>query len=412
MIRLKIKSLACLLLLALGSRAQTISPSIITPQGSNYIAGGNQLSWTIGGVGTQTLSAGGYILTQSFEQPELQVWTGTIGASGICPGSAINVPFIQSGIISNSNSFVAQLSNAAGSFASPVTVGTLTGNVNGTIACTIPATTAAGTGYRIRVKSSLPSFTGTDNGNNLSVWAKPVCSINVIPQNNTNTGGVPTNIYIGYGPQQVTLSASASGGAPFSYTWTGNGTLNCYNCAAPVFAATAAGTYTFTVKVTNANGCNSTCSVSICVTDVRAPGNKVYVCHNGGTLSLATSAVSAHVPGHANDRLGQCNQQTCQTQNLTAGKSNQIVAETGDDLFAISAMPNPTSNYFNLVVKSKNNALVTVRVSDMYGRILFTRPGVDPKVILRLGDNLVNGTYLVNVVQQDKEQIVKVIKIN
>jgi hypothetical protein len=416
MITLKIRTLICLLLLATGSWAQTISPAIITPQGSNYIAGGNQLSFTIGGAGTQTLLAGGYILTQSFEQPELQVWTGAIGPTGICPGSVINVPFIQSGIISSSNIFIAQLSTAVGSFASPVTVGTLTGNVNGSIACTIPVTTPAGTGYRIRVKSSLPSFTGTDNGNNLSVWAKPVCGINVIPQNNTNTGGVPTNIYLGYGPQQVTLSASASGGAPFSYNWAGNGILSCYNCAAPVFAPTAAGVYTFTVKVTNANGCSSNCTVSICVTDIRVAGNsnKVYVCHNGNTLSIAQAAVPAHVPGHANDWLGQCNQQGCQNQNLTVGKINeqQVITETDDGLFGVSAMPNPTSSYFNLVIKSKDNALVTVRIVDMYGRVLLTKTGVDPKLILKLGENLMSGTYLINVVQQNKEQTVKVIKIN
>ena len=173
MIKLKIRILLFLMLSVLGSQAQTISPSIITSQGSNYIAGGNQLSWTAGGLVSGTLTAGGYILTQSFEQPELQVWTGTIGPLGICQGAVINVPFIQSGIISNSNNFIAQLSDAAGSFASPVTVGTLTGNTNGIIVCTIPLSTPAGIGYRIRVKSSLPLFTGSDNGSNFSVWAKP-----------------------------------------------------------------------------------------------------------------------------------------------------------------------------------------------------------------------------------------------
>ncbi|MEP7237984.1 MAG: T9SS type A sorting domain-containing protein [Ferruginibacter sp.] len=416
MIKLKIKALFCLLLIASGSWAQTISPAIITPQGSNYIAGGNQLSWTTGGLVTPTLTAGGYILTQSFEQPELQVWTGTIGPSGVCPGNIINVPFTQSGIISNTNSFIAQLSNAAGSFASPVTVGTLTGNVNGIIACTIPATTPAGNGYRIRVKSSLPLFTGPDNGTDFSVWAKPACSITAIPQNNTNTGGIPTNIYLGYGPQQVTLSGSASGGAPFSYAWTGNGTLSCYNCAAPVFAPTAAGIYNFNLKVTNANGCSSTCTITICVTNILVPGtNKVYVCHNGNTLSIATSAVPAHVPGHANDRLGRCDQQPCETQQTFLVNKVQAFeeeAQTDAGIFSIAAMPNPTRDYFNLVIKSSNKSLATVRISDMYGRILFTKTGVEPNETLRLGENLFNGTYLVNVMQDNNEQTVKVIKIN
>ena len=367
---------------------------------------------------TQTLTGGGYILTQSFEQPELQVWTGAIGPAAVCPGSVINVPFIQSGIISNSNSFIAQLSNAAGSFASPLTVGTLTGNTNSIIACTIPVNTPAGSGYRIRVKSSLPSFTGTDNGNNLSVWAKPSCNITAVPENNTNTGGIPTNIYLGYGPQKVTLNASASGGAPFSYSWTGNGSLSCYNCSAPVFAPTAEGIYDFTLKVTNANGCSSTCTISICVTDIRVPGTsgkKVYVCHNGNTLSVSVNAVSAHVPGHASDRLGECNQQPCGTQQnmfVNKGETFKNAPEADQDMFSIAAMPNPTKDYFNLVLKSNNKALATVRIIDVYGRVLFVKTDVDPKTILRLGDILMAGTYLVNVVQENNEQTVKLIKIN
>ena len=410
MIKLKIRTLVCIMLLAYSSGAQTISPSIITPQGSNYIAGGNQLSFTTGGLVTPTLSAGGYILTQSFEQPELQVWTGAIGPAGVCQGAVLNVPFIQSGIVSNSNNFVAELSNAAGSFASPVTVGTLTGKINGTITCTIPLSTPAGSAYRIRVRSTLPAFTGPDNGNNLSIWARPGCSIVAIPQNNVYTGGIPTNIYLGYGPQQVTLSATAVGGAPFNYSWSGNGSLSCYNCAAPVFAPTSAGVYNFTLTVTNANGCSSTCTITICVTDIHSGGNKVYVCHNGNSLSVPVAAVPSHVPGHSGDRLGRCDQQPCGAQApLMGDKINE--AEPARESLDIAAMPNPTRDHFNLQIRSNNKTLVTVRISDMYGRIIFTKTGVDPNATLQLGENLFSGTYLVNVIQDKTERTVKLIKI-
>lgn len=410
MTNIKIRILLLFLLCTTVSQAQIIGPSIITTQGSNYIAGGNQLSWTTGGLVTQTLTAGGYILTQSFEQPELQVWTGAIGPSGVCPGTVINVPYIQSGIVSNSNNFVAELSDAAGSFASPVTVGTLAGKINGTIACTIPSSTAAGTAYRIRVRSTLPAFTGPNNGNDLAVWAKPTCSITAIPQNNVYTGGIPTNIYLGYGPQQVTLNTTASGGAPFSYSWSGNGTLNCYNCPAPVFAPTAAGVYNFTVTATNANGCSSTCSITICVMDIRSGTNRVYVCHNGRTISVTVNAVPVHVPGHAGDRLGRCDQQPCQAQLILV--ADKKITVPGDDVLDVTAMPNPARDHFNLLIRSSNKALVTVRIADIYGRIVFTKTGVDPNSTLRLGENLYNGTYLVHVVQEHAERTVKVMKVN
>ena len=75
-------------------------------------------------------------------------------------------------------------------------------------------------------------------------------------------------------------------------------------------------------------------------------------------------------------------------------------------------MPNPTNNYFNLVMKSSNKALVTVKIVDVYGRLLFVKTDVDPNSTLRLGEKLSSGTYLVNVSQEDRQQTLKLIKIN
>jgi hypothetical protein len=130
------------------------------------------------------------------------------------------------------------------------------------------------------------------------------CSITSIPSNNTYTGGIPTNLYLGYGPQSTTLQVNVDAcGAPYTYLWSG-GTLSNYTTANPVFTATTAGTFTFTVQVTNAYGFNTTCSITICVRDIRVPGSngKVYICHappdnpaNAHTLSISTNAVPSHL---------------------------------------------------------------------------------------------------------------------
>jgi len=60
-----------------------------------------------------------------------------------------------------------ELSNAAGSFASPSTIGTLTATGSGTVTATMP-TTAQGTGYRVRVVSTNPAVTGSNNGSNIT----------------------------------------------------------------------------------------------------------------------------------------------------------------------------------------------------------------------------------------------------
>ncbi|MFD2721018.1 T9SS type A sorting domain-containing protein [Hymenobacter monticola] len=104
---------------------------------------------------------------------------------GYCAGTALSVPFTATGFTAG-NVFTAQLSNASGSFASPVSLGTLTGTGTGTIAGFVPGNTVAGIGYRIRVVGSQPNTVGADNGTNLSVTAAGL---------NTWLGTTDTNWY-------------------------------------------------------------------------------------------------------------------------------------------------------------------------------------------------------------------------
>jgi hypothetical protein len=106
----------------------------------------------------------------AFVPPALpSITTGTIAPANYLDGAAVSVPFTITGTFMPGNTFTAQLSDAAGSFASPVNIGTLGSTAAGTIAGTIPAGTPAGTGYRIRVVGDQPAVNGTDNGVNLFV---------------------------------------------------------------------------------------------------------------------------------------------------------------------------------------------------------------------------------------------------
>ncbi|TVT38430.1 T9SS type A sorting domain-containing protein [Hymenobacter setariae] len=110
------------------------------------------------------------------------IQTGTV-AGGYCAGTALNVTFTANGFAAG-NVFTVQLSAAGGSFANPVSLGTLSGTSAGTIAAVIPAGTAPGTGYRIRVVGSQPATVGTDNGVNIIIGAANIY---------TWTGAVSTN---------------------------------------------------------------------------------------------------------------------------------------------------------------------------------------------------------------------------
>ncbi len=83
--------------------------------------------------------------------------------------ASVTVPYTTSGTFNNGNIFTAQLSDASGSFASAVNIGTVTATTSGSIAATIDHTTAAGTGYRIRVISDNPVVLGSDNGTDLVI---------------------------------------------------------------------------------------------------------------------------------------------------------------------------------------------------------------------------------------------------
>ena len=117
----------------------------------------------------------------------ITITTGTISGSPFCAGASVVVPFTITGSFISGNVFTAQLSDATGSFALPVDIGTTT--VAGNITATIPVTALSGTAYRIRVVSSTPPVAGTDNGLDLTIIAAPVVTISPDgPQSICTTG--------------------------------------------------------------------------------------------------------------------------------------------------------------------------------------------------------------------------------
>ncbi len=93
-----------------------------------------------------------------------------ITANTVCAGtSGITLTYTVGGSFTGGNVFSAQLSDASGSFSSPVSLGTLNSTGSGTINITIPPGTTPGTGYRIRISSSTPSVQSSDNGTNITI---------------------------------------------------------------------------------------------------------------------------------------------------------------------------------------------------------------------------------------------------
>lgn len=102
-----------------------------------------------------------------------QFVTTNANLSVVCAGNALTIPYTLTGAFNAGNVFTAQLSDAAGSFASPLIIGSANSTVSGSITALIPAATAPATTYKVRIVSSSPSFTGPANVGYLAVQACP-----------------------------------------------------------------------------------------------------------------------------------------------------------------------------------------------------------------------------------------------
>lgn len=171
------------------------------------------------------------------------------GNAQVCAGAAVSVGYAISGVTFNSaNKFIAQLSDASGSFASPSDIGSVTSTaLTGTITAVIPALTSQGFGYRLRVISTNQSIVGTNNGSNITV--------NPVPAMPSITAAGSTSICSGTG---VVLTSSANSGNQ----WYVNGSA-INNAIAKTYTALSAGNYTV---VSTVNTCVSATSTITTVT--------------------------------------------------------------------------------------------------------------------------------------------------
>ncbi|GAB3328788.1 hypothetical protein GCM10027299_31410 [Larkinella ripae] len=147
------------------------------------------------------------VTLQSATPPVISV--GLVPA--VCAGAQLSVPFSTTGVFQAGTTFSVQLSNAAGiNFVAIPTSGTAS-----PLMATIPASTPAGTGYRVRVVSANPAIT-SQSSTVFTVNAPATASIS--GSSTTNSGqSVPLALSLGgTGPWSLTITASS--GENYSFT--------------------------------------------------------------------------------------------------------------------------------------------------------------------------------------------------
>jgi hypothetical protein len=151
----------------------------------------------------------------SFVDPRNSITTLKTSKTVFCACDQVEVKFTSSGVFPAGNEYVIQLSDASGSYDLPVEIGRIESSQNaGKVLCDLPCELAAGNAYRVRVISTTPAVTGTDNGENLKVNASmdPTVRITV-----DKTGEVLPGTLLTF-----TAQAQSCGDGP-SFQWFVNG---------------------------------------------------------------------------------------------------------------------------------------------------------------------------------------------
>lgn len=99
-----------------------------------------------------------------------QLDMGPLPTTVWCAGTSIDIPFTASGAFDPGNTFVMEISDASGTFAPGMPIGSLAGTSSGSITCSgMPLTT--GPGHLVRVRSTSPAFTSAPGVSSLAFIA-------------------------------------------------------------------------------------------------------------------------------------------------------------------------------------------------------------------------------------------------
>ena len=197
--------------------------------------------------------------------------------NSICVGSNFNVSYTLIGTFGLTNSVTAELSDATGSFANPVGIGSVVSNVSGIINASIPVGTLAGAAYRIRVTTSNPARISSPN---LS---------NIILNNGAAAAAITSLITTANCGEYISLSAAAAAGN--TYQWRMNG-INILNAISLNYNASSSGDYS--CQVTNACGAGTSNVIALSFTQVPAVITSATTTSCGGSVSLSAAKATGN----------------------------------------------------------------------------------------------------------------------
>jgi hypothetical protein len=166
---------------------------------------------------------------------------------------------------------------------------------------------------------------------------------------------------------------------------------------------------------TNLKGCKASVSFAATATGVPAPsitykiGNTViifpYVFSKGTTTVTAIASNGAGPDATCTFTVTVvCGGGPVTTTSLESKKEEPI------EKFTLTARPNPSTHYFTLNIKSSNPHPVTIRITDILGRVVSLRSNVPSNSTLYFGYEYLPGIYFAQAMQGNKVVTLKLVK--
>jgi hypothetical protein len=177
----------------------------------------------------------------------------------------------------------------------------------------------------------------------------------------TANAGTDKNTIYGYGSNCITLTGTAAGGvAPYTYAWSpgGENPNQASTTVCPIV------TTTYTLMVTDKNGCTRTDDVTVIVNDVRCGSkmDKVKLCHNDQEICVAKESVTAHL--QHGDKLGSCGEAFSGSKTQPS-EQNELREQSRMKLYNY---PNPFTNTTRIIYELPYDGKVSIKVYDLAGK--------------------------------------------
>jgi hypothetical protein len=206
-------------------------------------------------------------------------------------------------------------------------------------------------------------------------------------------------------------TSAAGSGAATPGTDTQSPTITCIPNTS---RTTSTGSYTVAGTEFNA-GATDNCAVTAKVYSLSGATVAAFAPGNTSLAGVAFNVGTTTITWRATDASG--NQQTC-TTNVVVSPASTFTKQAysnevnGSEVnLTVKAMPNPTSNYFRLQIKTGGKELLSILVTDLTGRVIEQINGIVPNSTLELGHKYQTGVYMTEIMQGKKRFTLRLIKV-